>query len=344
MKFTHSKKISRVLIYRLGSLGDFVVSLPCLHLVRRHFPSQRIALLTNQPVVSKAAPARAILDGSGLIDDYIAYPLGTRNINELRDVRRSIRSFNPDVVIYLVSRPILSLVMRDYLFFQVCGVRRVVGLPLARDQQTSRLTVSGLWEPEAERLARCLAPLGNAQPHLPENWDLHLSAAEIAAADHVLHEQLPSFSGGRPLLGMSLGTKQAVKDWGDDNWKAVLKGLSSPDIGLVLIGADEERLRSSDVARSWSGPVINACGRLTPRQSAALIKRTALFLCHDSGPMHLAAAVGTRCIAVFSKKNRPGEWFPFGSEHKIFYPPAESESINAIKPNSIVDTVRGLIL
>jgi len=44
-----------------------------------------------------------------------------------------------------------------------------------------------------------------------------------------------------------------------------------------------------------------------------------MYLGHDSGPMHLAAAVGTPCVAVFSSRSLPGEWFPYGDQHRVLY-------------------------
>jgi ADP-heptose:LPS heptosyltransferase len=60
-----------------------------------------------------------------------------------------------------------------------------------------------------------------------------------------------------------------------------------------------------------------------------------LLLCHDSGPMHLAAAVDTRCVAVFSKKDPPGKWYPFGVDHIILRPPKTADSIRAIRPSEV---------
>jgi ADP-heptose:LPS heptosyltransferase len=51
--------------------------------------------------------------------------------------------------------------------------------------------------------------------------------------------------------------------------------------------------------------------------------------------MHLAAAVGTRCIAVFSRHNLPGQWFPFGGGHRVFYPEGPSATILSIRPEEV---------
>ena len=69
----------RVVIYRLGSLGDTVVALPCFHKVAKAFPDAERIVLTNVPVSSNAAPVETILGGSGLIHATLAYPIGTRS-------------------------------------------------------------------------------------------------------------------------------------------------------------------------------------------------------------------------------------------------------------------------
>jgi heptosyltransferase III len=137
-------------------------------------------------------------------------------------------------------------------------------------------------------------------------------------------------------LGLSVGTKQKINDWGDHNWRAVLKGLERFNCDLVLIGGAEDRERSEKLAAVWRGPTLNLCGRISPRLSAAVIQHLSLFLCHDSGPLHLAASVGTRCVTVFSRRNPPGEWFPFGKNHIVFYPPSAADTIRSIRPHQVI--------
>jgi ADP-heptose:LPS heptosyltransferase len=230
----------------------------------------------------------------------------------------------------------LAGVARDYAFFRLCGIRSLAGVPVARGLRSYRPREdgSGLWESEARRLVRCIEPIVGPGRAEVESWDLRLSPGEIAEADAELGA---AFQGAAPtgFLVMSIGTKQSIKDWGDDNWRAVLKAISRPHRGLVLIGAAAERERSESLVRAWAGPVANLCGRTSPRVSAAAMRHARVFLGHDSGPMHLAAAVGTRCVVVFSKKNRPGEWFPCGRHHVVFYPPPDATSIAAIRPPDV---------
>jgi hypothetical protein len=77
-----------VLIYRLGSLGDTVVALPCFHLIARCFPQAERVLLTNFPVHAKATATAAVLGDSGLVHGYMRYTVGTRRIGELLRLMR----------------------------------------------------------------------------------------------------------------------------------------------------------------------------------------------------------------------------------------------------------------
>ncbi|HEX4022546.1 MAG TPA: glycosyltransferase family 9 protein [Acidobacteriaceae bacterium] len=312
-----SSSIQRVLIYRLGSLGDTVVALPCFHQIARAFPNAQRSLLTNVPVHSKAPAAFSVLEGSGLVDGYLRYPIGMRHPSELLALRREIRQWRPQILIYLTVRKRWQDVARDVAFFRFCGIAKIIGAPFSHDARTHRLDASsGLYEAESSRLARSIHALGSIHLQDAANWDLRLTPKEHTRAAEAL---LPL--GNRPLLACSVGTKVQAKDWGGDNWHAVLQVLAQklPNHGLVLLGAPEERAVSDAAAMDWQGRMLNLCGSLTPRESAAVLARAQLFLGHDSGPMHLAAAVQTRCIAVFAARNRPVVWFPCGTSHEILY-------------------------
>ena len=311
----------RVLVYRLGSLGDTVVALPALHLVARAFPQAERRMLTNFPVSVKAPAAAAILADNGLIRGYFRYPVRTRSALVLLRLWWSLWRWRPQVLVYLGPVRGVEAARRDARFFRLCGIRRQIGVPLTDAMQTHRRLADGTLEPEPERLARNLAELGDAAVDSSGAWDLRLTKAEHARAKEVLQP-----AGRRPLLAVSVGTKVQSKDWGWENWRALLARLGElyPEYALALMGAPEESRASEAAAEGWrlaagTSPVINLCGVLTPRESAACLARARLFLGHDSGPMHLAAAVGTTCVAIFAARNLPRVWFPHGAQHRVVY-------------------------
>jgi len=324
-------KTRRVLLYRLGSLGDMVVALPALHLVARAFPDAERRLLTNVPVHAKAPAAAAVLEGSGLVSGYLPYPVGTRSVWQLLKLWAALRRWRPQVLVYLASARGVEVARRDARFFRLCGVKQMVGVPLIEAMQRNfygadtDAACEGDWEPEAARLARNIAELGDARVADPSSWDLRLSAAERLEAERQIGAAVLDGEDALRPIAVSVGTKVQAKDWGVENWCALLGRMAEAKPGrtLLLIGAAEESAASEFAATAWrergGGPVVNLCGSLNPRQSAAALERAELFVGHDSGPMHLAAAVGTRCVAIFAARNIPRQWFPVGAQHRVLY-------------------------
>ncbi len=316
-----AKVIKRVLLYRLGSLGDTVVALPAIHLTARAFPDAERCLLTNFPVNVKAPPAASILEHTGLVHGFFRYAVGTRSPRKLISLWWELLRWRPQVLIYMGGARGVDSAKRDALFFRLCGITSQIGVPLTDDMQRNLPTGPGQeLELEGSRLARNLVQLGPANLDSSASWDLHLTAAEHLRAAEVL-----SPAGDLPLIAFSVGTKVQAKDWGRENWRALLGRLAGlyPGHALALCGAPEESEPSDFAATGWqqysSSPVINLCGQLTPRESAAIFARSRIFIGHDSGPMHLAAAVETPCVAIFAARNIPRVWFPYGEQHRVLY-------------------------
>jgi heptosyltransferase III len=311
----------RVLIYRLGSLGDTLIALPALHLVARAFPNAERRMLTNFPVNVKAPPAAAILENSNLVHGYFRYSAGTRSPKELLSLWWQLLRWRPEVLVYIGAARGVESARRDANFFRLCGISRLIGVPVTEDMQQNRLEESGKFlEPEGARLVRNLAELGDIDLDTPASWDLLLTDKEHARATEVL---VPAAS--KPIIAVSVGTKVQSKDWGRDNWRALLNQIAMlyPNHALAVCGAGEENEASEFAADGWrensANPVINLCGLLTPRESAAVFAQARLFIGHDSGPMHLAAAVQTPCVAIFAARNKPRVWFPYGKQHHVLY-------------------------
>ena len=104
----------RIVVFRIGSIGDTVVALPGFHAVRQAFPDAHITLLTNVPTSSKAAPLMMVLGhDSGFIDDVIDYPGGLSNPLEAARLALQLRRTRADTLVYMMPvRSIKSLERR----------------------------------------------------------------------------------------------------------------------------------------------------------------------------------------------------------------------------------------
>ena len=325
---------TRILIYRIGSLGDTVVALPCFHLIARAFPNAERRLLTNFPISAKAPAAATILQGTGLVHGFLRYSIGTRSPLELFNLWWNIVRFRPHLLVYLSGARGLPAARRDAAFFRLCGVRTIVGLPDTEAmQQNMPQPPGGELEPEAARLARNIASVGDARLDDPASWSLHLTPEEQARATDALQP-----IAGRPFIAVSLGTKLQANEWAPESWHGLLAALAEryPTHALVLAGAAPDIPLSDAAAAGWNAaaarssapPALNLCGQLSPRQSAAVLARAALYIGHDSGPLHLAAAMQVPCVGIFSARGFPRIWFPYGPRHKVLYHPVNCMGCN----------------
>lgn len=312
-------KTKRVFIFRVGSLGDALVALPAFHLIAKTYPNAERRLLTYLSDNHKATPVQSILEGTGFVHGCYDYSAGTKTIRGIMRLSRQIRAWKPEVLIYLMGPKGLHRTLRDAAYFKwVCGIPHIIGLPISRDKrEVQPLGKTGRVEREANRLVRCLGKLGDVDPDDTAFYRLRLTEEERNTANRKV-DALPE---KMPVISVSIGAKCSVKDWEDANWTELLIKLGGmyPAHALVMIGAKVERQRSEKLLHNWRGPALNLCGELSPRESAAVLQKADIFIGHDSGPMHLAASVGTRCVAIFSSRNLPGEWFPLGEGHQILY-------------------------
>ena len=239
------KEPERIVIFRLGSLGDTIVSLPCLP-VRwpEVFPNAERIVLTNVPVSAKAAPLDMILANSALIDGVIDYPIGLRSAQRLWALRRRLRDVRARTMIYLAPVRGRLEVYRDIVFFWLCGITQIIGAPTSKDLCEHRIDpVSGDLEPECSRLARTLAPLGRIELEDPANWDLRLTDRERAV-------------GAKTVAASKEGlTSPSI-------WVAKRSKISGATIiGAVFSGSFRERMAamgSSSSARPMTPPASPA--------------------------------------------------------------------------------------
>ncbi|MGK2915984.1 MAG: glycosyltransferase family 9 protein [Porticoccaceae bacterium] len=315
----HDHLANTILIFRIGSMGDTLVALPAFHLVREQYPDSHIVLLTNTPEDGgvKAPPSHQILMDSGLVDDYIEYPHRKMTVSTLLELIRSLRKLRPAVGIYLMPRRTLGQRLRDAIFFALTGIWRVHGLWLGRHCNVP-LPVSGMPEYREAEASRLLRTLGYDPALLEQRlFSLNLQPTERESIQPLLQE----LGTARPFIAFGVGTKVPANDWGQDRWLELIRHLrtSAKSHALVFLGSADEWDQCQQLLDCWPQGGLNLCGKLSPRQNAAVYERAALFVGLASGPAHLASSVGIPCVSIASARNKPGIWFPFGNEANVFY-------------------------
>lgn len=311
-------------MFRIGHLGDTLVALPAFSALRKSFPLARISLLTNTSAYNPhLVEAQSVLPVEGLFDEYIRYPADAAGslavfIKLLFQLRR--RRF--DAVVYLMTRNRLpKQIRRDLRFFRLAGITQSYGVGHLFDN----LLDFGAERPlpkvcsEADFLMDCLERDG-----LAESGDNKIESAgvfeerDMTAAERwlagTLHETLRS----EKLIAVAPGSKWDSKVWDEDRYAWVVAQLIEKEgVFPIIFGGSEDAEKGDRLISRW-GTGANAAGRLSVKESAAALSRCLFYLGNDTGAMHLAAASGTRCVAVFAAVDFDGRWHPVGSGHSVF--------------------------
>jgi ADP-heptose:LPS heptosyltransferase len=311
----------RLLIYRVGHLGDTIIALPALRAIRQRFPTAHITLLSNRQGQSGAVGPTQVIPNNGLVNEWLTYQSddersGFLNLSRLL-MRLRRRCF--DTLIYLaprIRRP--QDVRRDLVFFRLAGIRKVIGsrgfVPLPSKDQSGTLPSV---EHEADHLLQRLSLDGLAVPEAGQaSLDLELTDAEIMEGRSWVDRNCPKTS-HTAIVAFGPGSKWPSKIWPEDSFAGLgTKLIESLEIFPVVFGGREDIELGNRLIKAW-GRGANAAGVLSVRFAAAALSHALIYVGNDTGTMHLAAAVGTPCVAIVSAQDWPGHWRPYGNGHSV---------------------------
>jgi heptosyltransferase III len=290
----------KILILRGGALGDLLLTLPVLDEIRSNFPQAFIEVWGIRPQVD-------LLQAVDRVDRLDARDLAPMFIAEpippiLRGRLREI-----DLAISFLSDP--DGVVAQNLAF--AGVQKVI-----RGSPTMQPGMHAVYQ-----LASVLEPLG------------------LALRDPVPRLKIGRDQIQKPLLGLHPGSGSQAKNWPLECWIDFIGKIVSRFEGLLLIGgeADDEVIRAFRLR--WRGPPFESVVRQNLWDLARALTRCTIFVGHDSGVAHLAAAVQTPTVALFGPTN-PDIWRPLGSHVKIVR--AEEGRMDAISVTTVLEAVHAL--
>lgn len=310
-----------VLVYLVGSLGDTIVCIPALEAIRRQFPDDKIILLHDYQTLVPVSPLDIV--PKNLIDGSLSYVMHTRPLPKLREfyrLRRRIRQENVKAVVYLVASERFGwLVRRDKLFFQLCGIKNLIGFYefdrdklYERDANDKPLLKPSEAHLKLERLERDGINIENLNF---TNQLLAFTAAEKSKVNNWLN--INRKKPAARLIAMCPGCKRKANDWGVDNFIELgNRLLSSGDFEIVIVGGGAEKPLAAKMIAAW-GAGVDATSEFNANESGALFARCDFMIGNDTGTTHLAAAAGIRCFALYHQRDNPGHWYPLGKGHYI---------------------------
>jgi ADP-heptose:LPS heptosyltransferase len=305
-----------ILVIDFGQLGDVVLSLPALAAIRKRFPRARITVATGKPgaevvQLSGLANETLVVDRVALRDGF--KPL---SIFRLFKLVQEVRKRRFDFVIDLHS-----LSETNLLGFLSGAPKRLYSRrpgrsldylanfrpppPVETDHRTRHLI---------DRYLDVLIPLGVEQAErLPI---LKTRPADGAALERILTKV--KADAGAPLVGLFPGAGHPSRRWPVEQFASLADFLIRNDQVKVLVFlGPEEREFVKDIRRQFPAASV-ILDQLTIPQLAAAQARLAAFVSNDTGPMHIASAVGTPVVLLLDKR-APESYLPQGERHRVIY-------------------------
>ena len=306
-----AKSYKKILVIRLDRIGDVVLSTPVIKALRDAMPDSHIAFMVRPY-------ARDIVEGNPYLSEVIVYDKSGPEKSIAGNLKfiKNLRKNNFDLAL------ILHPTVRTHLVAFLAGIPERVGY----DKKRAFLLTKRI--PHAKQLG--------LKHELDYNLDL-LRYIGIEAKDRVLHMPVNKESEARIealfeknginkndfVITVNPGASCVSKRWRAENF-AKAADLLSEKFGakVAVISGRTDKAFGDAVASSVKRGALNLSGQTSVADIASVLRRSRLFISNDSGPVHIACAVGTPVVVIFGRGDRglsPRRWGPTGAKSVVLH-------------------------
>ncbi|MGE5361955.1 MAG: glycosyltransferase family 9 protein [Bacteroidales bacterium] len=318
----------RILLLRLERIGDLLMSLPAIAAVRALAPNAAIDLVVgswNAPI------ARLVREVDRVeVVDAAWLSRGGPSDGAFALVRRSQewRRRRYDLAINFEGDPRSHLLMWRTGATERVGFAMAGGGPLltrAQGYDPTRHVADNLLRLVETAFGRAPGSVSASESRLPVPGEARIRAEALLA--------WPSASVAQILVGINVGGGREIKQWDPTRFARVAELLAAKhQARFVFTGADEDRAVVNAALANLPSTIesIDVTGRADLLTLAAVLERCTVFITGDTGPMHLAAAVGTPVVAIFGPSD-PRRWGPLSARAEVVYGEVPCRPCNRIR-------------
>ena len=279
--------INSICILRLSAIGDVTHVLPVIHSLQKQLPGVRITWVIGK------TEAR-LLDGLPGVE-FVVFDKSA-GLHGYLELWRKLRRRRFDVLFHM------QVALRANLAAMLIPARTRVGYDRERSKDLHGLFINQrIPRRNAQHVLDCLASFPTAlglKPALPE-WHIPVSETDYAFADSVLDP-------ARLNLVISPVASHELRNWPAERY-AELADYAADHYGasVILVGgpSDQDQHYCRAIEQAMREPVLNICGQDTLKQLAALLAKADLLIAPDTGPAHIANAMGTSVLGLFAASN-----------------------------------------
>lgn len=295
------KEGDRICVYKPGNIGDLMCAIPSLNAIRKEYAGHPIVLLTHG---GGSLDASVILKDHPAIDEISVFSLeDLRNGAGHKRLIRRVKSLNTPFLIVLPpeNAGFLSQLKHLYIFFR-CGFRSVRGFRISFFNHLNQAQY------HCRKFDREVMRMLKALPFPYTEVDF---SYPIADADRQTVEEKLSSLGieNKKILLMSPVGKAPANSWPGERFHEIAVQWNECGGAAVLIGG---KIDDSLIQTICGDVGYDLSGQLSIQQSLYLMSRADTVLSVDTGTAHMASVTGTRLIGLYSSRNMPEQWFPYG--------------------------------
>jgi len=275
-----------ICLLRLSALGDATHVLPLVHTLRRAWPRVPITWILGK---GEARLMEGLEDVELLVFDKSA------GLQGLHDLRTRLAGRRVEVLLQM------QLALRANLLSALISAERRIGYDRARSKEGHSLFINERIPPGGHHVldvfGKFCEPLGLRQEKVEWNLPIPQAARDWAA------QQLP---GDQRTLLISPCSSHQLRNWSPDRYAAVADHAATKGWRIAICGGRSalERRTGDAILAAMKHPALDLIGKDTLKQLAALLERATMVLSPDSGPAHIANAVGSKVIGLFACTDR----------------------------------------
>lgn len=294
--------MKRILVIKLRYIGDVILSMPILPLLKKHFPEAEMTVLVNPGT-------DAVLRNNPFLDHILILP--RTGLAQKVKFWWAIRQANFDTVVDLTDGD------RAAFLSYWSGAERRLGFN--RDHRGRGKLYTQVLPSKYGSMhmvdyhAQALAALGIHDP--VDDPEVFIGPPDEEAGAELLVSLAPA---GTRLVLLFPSARYVFKAWPLERFAALADWLGEQGIVTALIGNQKEMLIGQQIINLAKHKPMNLMGKTRLLVLAGLMKKSALFIGNDGGPMHLAAAVGCPVLGLFGPSN-PAVWGPRGKKVATIY-------------------------
>ena len=311
----------RILIYKIGNIGDIVCAVPSFIAIRRNYPDAKITLLTS-PGKKELSGAKELLMGVWYIDEVrVYYNEDIDSFEKKRNFIRNLRKNRYDLFIHLDDLGNFKRFLRNPIFAKAIGVKSAFGFKVRSVQLFKKTQVDYSFEKtEVESLIELLKE-NNVVVNKIE-FDFNISPEQKTKINNDLLAKFISYKDkGVKLVAISPGGKRETNRWPAERFAEVAEYLQNKYNAKIIIVGGPNDVELAEVIKKKLNPanVLDCCGKMEVLETLESLKYCSFLLSNDTGAIHMAAAIGLPAIGIYGVRNVFGRWFPYGKNHKILY-------------------------